>query len=53
MFLSPGSGVSEGRGGLVFHMALLNGTILQRQLNAKFALKAAFTALFCFHLQSK
>lgn len=24
-FLNPGSGVSEGRGGLVFHMALLNG----------------------------
>ena len=24
-FLNPGSGMSEGRGGLVFHMALLNG----------------------------
>lgn len=46
MFQNPGSGVSEGRGGLVFHMALLNGTIPQRQLNGKFALKDAFTALF-------
>lgn len=40
-YLNPGSGVSESRGELVFHMALLNGEVVAL---AKWSLKGRFQA---------
>lgn len=51
-FLNPGSGVSEGRGGLVFHMALLNGESENYQTQHVDTLRTHLKSFFYLPLQS-
>lgn len=51
-FLNPGSGVSEGRGGLVFHMALLNGEFENYQTQHVDTLRTNLKPFFFFFISA-